>query len=826
MPPSLPTTGLPVEAILPEIKAALADGGSVVVVAPPGSGKTTIVPLHLLNQPWVGDRKIVILEPRRLATRAAARRMAHILGERVGGTVGYVTRGDRQVSRRTRVEVVTEGVLTRRLQRDPEMADTAAVIFDEVHERNLQTDLGLALALDVRDTIRPDLRLIVMSATVSAVAIADHLGIGAPAAIVESAARSHPIDMHWTPVKKGVYMEAHTAHVVQRALRSHDGDMLVFLPGMAEIRRVEQALREADVAAQVRILHGSLPVEQQDLALAASFPGERKVVLATDIAETSLTVEGVRIVVDTGRAKSPRFDPRTGMTRLLTHPISKASADQRSGRAGRTEPGFAYRLWSKVEHSSRRPFIEPEMASVDLTGLALELASWGVADPSRLRWLDAPPAAAWNEAIELLRLLGGIDHDGTVTDLGKAMVDLPLHPRLARMVVGAGPHGWLACILAALVDERDVLSGRRDEVPVDLALRVRIVDGLRKHPLMRPRAVDAVRRAASDIARRAGVPEAGANPDKTGLVLAAAFPDRLAVLRGSPGRYQLRTGNRAWIPEDDTLAPERFLVPADLDGNRKEARIRLAGALDAEDVADLFANDVTEQRHLRWVGDRLVERRERRLGGVALETIDVRPEPSPETTAALLKRVAERGLHTLGWTDATAMLCARVTFVHRHVGSPWPDWSHGALAETLDTWLAPYVRNPSGLDDLRALDLTSILRGQLDHRLSAQLGERAPATLSLPSGRTLKLDYSTDVPVVRVKVQEVYGLTTTPTVGGVPVVMHLLSPADRPVQITSDLAGFWAGSWSQVRKEMAGRYPKHDWPADPATAKPRHHRGR
>ncbi len=826
MPLSLPRTGLPVEAAIPEIQAALVGAGSVVIVAPPGSGKTTIVPLHLVDEPWVGDRKIVILEPRRLATRAAARRMAHILGEHVGETIGYVTRGDRQVSRRTRIEVVTEGVLTRRLQRDPELADTAAIIFDEVHERNLHTDLGLALTLDVRDSIRSDLRLVVMSATVSARAIADHLGVGVPAPVVESEVRTHPIDMNWVPLKRDTHIEAHTAHVVQRALRSHEGDVLVFLPGMAEIRRVQQALREADVSAHVRILHGSLSVDQQDLALAASFPGERKVVLATDIAETSLTVEGVRIVVDSGRAKSPRFDPRTGMTRLLTHSISKASADQRSGRAGRTEPGVAYRLWSKVEHGTRRPFIEPEIASVDLAGLVLELAKWGVTDPSQLRWLDVPPTAAWNEAVTLLQLLGGLDASGTITDLGNAMVDLPLHPRLARMVAGAGTHRWLACILAALVDERDVLGGRRDEVPVDLSLRVRIVDGLRKHPLMRVGTVDAVRRAASDIARRAGIAEAGADPDRAGFVLASAFPDRLAVLRGSPGRYQLRTGNRAWIAEDDPLAPERFLIPADLDGNRKETRIRLAAAIDADDVAALFSHDVIEQSHLRWIGDRLVERRERKLGGVALNTIDVRPEPCEETTAALLKRVTERGLNTLAWSEPTAVLCARVSFLHRHLGLPWPDWSQDALLGTLETWLAPYLGNSSGMDDLRSIDVTSILRGQLDHRLSGQLDRLAPPRLSLPSGRSFKLDYTTDVPIVRVKVQEVFGLTQTPTVGGVPVVLHLLSPADRPVQITSDLAGFWEGSWAEVRKEMAGRYPKHDWPEDPANATPGRHRSR
>lgn len=813
---SLPHTGLPIEDVLPQIKGALVGAGSVVVVAPPGSGKTTIVPLHLLDEAWVGDRKIVVLEPRRLATRAAARRMAQLLGERVGATVGYVTRGDRQVSRNTRIEVVTEGVLTRRLQHNPELDDTAAVIFDEVHERNLQTDLGLALTLDVRDTIRPDLRIVVMSATVSATDIAGHIGIGGPSPIVESDARAYPIDVFWAPLRRQTRIESHTAHIVQRALRSHDGDVLVFLSGMAEIRRVEQLLREAEIDAHVRLLHGSLSVDQQDLALAASFPGERKVVLSTDVAETSLTVEGVRIVIDTGRTKSPRFDPRTGMTRLLTHAISKASADQRSGRAGRTEPGVAYRLWSKVEHGSRQPYIEPEIASVDLTGLVLELAAWGVNDVTKLRWLDTPPVPAWNEAVELLRLLGGVDDAGMITDKGRTMVGLPLHPRLARMVADAGSQAWLACILAALIDERDVLGGRPDEVPVDLALRVRIVDGLRKHPLERTRTIDTVRRTASDIARRAGITEAGADPERAGFVLAHAFPDRLAVLRGSPGRYQLRTGNRAWINEADELAPERFLIPADLDGKRNETRIRLAAAIDAEDVSSLFSDDVVEQKHLRWLGNRLVERRERKLGGVALNVIDVRPEPSEGTTAALMKRVGERGLNTLPWHDSTTSLCERVTFLHRHVGDPWPDWSQDQLLTTLADWLVPYIGHPSGLDDLESLDLTSILRGRLGHRLSGELARLTPLRLELPSGRRVKLDYSTDVPIVKVKVQELYGTTTTPTVGGVPVVLHLLSPADRPIQITSDLAGFWEGSWREVRKEMAARYPKHNWPANPA----------
>jgi ATP-dependent helicase HrpB len=814
-------TELPVEDVADEVIDALEGRGAAVLVAPPGSGKTTVMPLRLLDAQWLSGQKIVMLEPRRLATRAAARRMADLLSESVGETVGYVTRDDRQVSSATRIEVVTEGVLIRRLQNDPELAGTGLVIFDEVHERNLVTDLGLAMVTDVISGIRPDLRVLVMSATIEAGHIAAYLGGGGePAPVVISDARSFPIDVRWMPKPKQVRrIDGHVASVVQRTLDSEPGDILVFLPGMGEIRGVEKILTDAGVYADVRPLHGSLPLADQDAAIAPS-RGKPKVVLSTDIAETSLTVEGVRVVVDSGLARSPRFDPRTGMTRLKTIPISKASADQRAGRAGRTEPGVAIRLWSKLEHGGRARDIAPEITQVDLAGLAVELALWGVDGPADLRFLSPPPSRAYDEAIRLLTLLGAFDEHRRLTEAGRAMAGLPVHPRLARMIAGSGDDAALAVMLATLIDERDIFRGHPDDVPVDLATRVEVAIGTIRHPSADRRTVDRVERASKDLARRAGVRGGSVDPDRSGRVLALAFPDRLAIRRGSPGTFQLRSGTAAWIPERDPLAVEQFVVPADLDGKRKSSRIRLAAAIDADDVAELFAHEVDTRTELVWEGDRLVERTERRLGAVAMQAIDRHPEPSNEVTLAIAERVAAADLVDLRWTDGARSLIERVTHLHRALGDPWPDWSRPALAATVNEWLVPFLTNARGLDEARALDLTTVLRSRLDHRLVGQLGTLAPTKVRVPSGREIEVDYSGDIPTVSVRVQEMYGAKSGPLVGGEPVLLELLSPARRPVQITRDLGGFWTGSWEEVRKEMAGRYPKHDWPLDPATAKP------
>jgi ATP-dependent helicase HrpB len=816
-------TGLPIEAVLAEVLHALDATGSAVLSAPPGSGKTTIVPLHLLDAPWRNDGRIVVLEPRRVATRAAARRMAHLLGVEVGGTVGYVTRDDRMVGRDTRIEVITEGVLTRRIQRDPELPGTAIVVFDELHERNLQTDLGMALALETRKALRPDLRILAMSATIDTPRIAALLGTDdRPAPIIEGAAGIHPVDVRWQPLPRKARLEPHTASVVRDALLTEPGDVLVFLPGMGEILRVRDALVEMDVAAEVMLLHGSLPAAEQDAALAPSQPGIRKVVLATDIAETSLTVEGIRVVVDSGKARAPRFDPRTGMTRLQTISISKASATQRAGRAGRIEPGVAYRLWSKLEHGARRAHIEPEITQVELAGLALELANWGARDPGDLDFLDPPPAKAYAEARKLLEMLSAVDADGAITDTGRAMARLPLHPRLAHMVVAAAEEDrGLACVIAALVDDRDVLRGHPDEVPIDLALRIRLVeDPGSRHPLAGGRGIQRARRNADDIARRATTHVVNVRPDHAGRVLALAFPDRLAMRRGSPGRFQLRTGTTAWCTNSDPLAVERFLIPADLDGKRKDARIRLAAAIDAADVAVHFSHEIREQSKLVWEGDRLIERTERKLGGVKLDIQERRPPGGPETTAAIMTRLKERRLMDLPWTPAASLLRSRVEFLRAKLGSDWPDWSLETLSDSADTWLGPRLLEPRGLGDVARIDLTRLLRSLLPYPQSAEVEQLAPTHIKVPGGRNVPVDYTGEVPVISVRVQEMYGSTRTPQVGGEPVLLQLLSPADRPVQITQDLKGFWAGSWADVRKDMAGRYPKHDWPDDPARAKP------
>ncbi len=831
---------LPVVEAIPAVRSALADRRRAVLVAPPGAGKTTVVPLALLDEPWLDHRRIVMLEPRRLATRAAARRMAHTLGTDVGGLVGYQTRDERRIGSGTRIEVLTEGVLTRRLQNDPELPGVGLVIFDEVHERNLTTDLGLALALDVASTIRPDLRILAMSATPDVEGLTALLG----APVVESEGRMFDVEMHWVPRAMsgsgvrggstrggrrpagtrsggGHRIEPDVVAVVLRAIREQPGDILVFLPGIGEIRRAESLLREAvGDGVDVFPLAGALSLAEQDAALAPSRPGRRRVVLSTDIAETSLTVDGVRVVVDSGLAREPRFDARTGMTRLTTVSTSRASAEQRAGRAGRTEPGAAYRLWSKLEHGTRVRHRSPEISQADLANLALELAAWGGGDS--LRFIDRPPAGPLAQARELLAGLHALDDDGSITPLGRTMLGLPVHPRLARMV--AVDRSSLACVIATLVEERDIFRGRPDELPADLALRIGAVSGQHGHDAADRNAVARLRERGVDLARRAGIDfDLGAvDPDRAGAVLLLGYPDRLAARRRT-GQFQLRSGSEAWLPDDDPLADEPFVVAADLDGRGERARIRLAAAVDVDDVVAQFADAVIERTTLAWEPDRddLVQTIERRLGSIQLGRRVGRPEPGDETTAALMERVGTTRLGVLRWNDAATSLRERVTFLHRTVGEPWPDWSTQHLIDTVGEWLAPYLPGATGRSDLERLDLATVLRSQLPWEVGAELDEIAPPALTLPSGRSVPIDYSGDQPDAFVRVQDLFGVTTHPVVGGVPIRLHLLSPADRPIQVTGDLPGFWAGSWADVKKDMAGRYPKHHWPDDPANADPK-----
>ena len=822
---------LPVLDRLDDLRAALAGPGVAVLQAPPGAGKTTAVPPALLGEPWLGDQRIVMLEPRRLATRAAARRMAAVRRERVGDTIGYRTRDDRAVGPTTRVEVVTEGILTRRLQRDPALEGVGLVIFDEFHERSLQADLGLALALDARRHLRPELRLLVMSATLDGERVAALLGGDAgPAPVVTSESRAHPVDVRWDPRRPRQHLEPAVVGAVRRVLRSEaEGDVLVFLPGAGEIRRTATDLRDAlgDDPVDVHLLYGALSAGEQDAALAPGLPGRRKVVLATDIAETSLTVEGVSIVVDAGLARRPVFDAGTGLTRLETGPASKASADQRAGRAGRLGPGVAVRLWSKVEHAARRPFTDPEIVHADLAGLGLELAVWGT-DPSALPFLDPPPARSLADARELLAELGALDGEApqVPTGLGREMVDLPLHPRLARMVVGARLHGhaWLACLLAALLEDRDVLRGRPDDLPADVGVRLALLDdpGAR-HPQVDGRAVHRARDRARDLARRTGVPAGGADPAEAGTLLALAYPDRVAQARGGTGRYVLRAGTEGWLATGDPLAHEPFLAVAEVDGRRRNGRIRMAAPLAEDQLVAVLGDQVVEHARLEWDRSRddLVARVERNLGRLRLGVTEGRPDPGAATTQALIDRVRDTALGLLPWTPAARSVQARVGFLRAVVGEPWPDVSDGALRRGLADWLGPLLAGATGRAAIDRIDLARALRGMVPYEVVADLDRLAPEALTVPTGRRVPLRYGEgapgDPPVLAVRVQQMFGATETPTVAGgrVPVSLHLLSPADRPVQVTSDLAGFWAGSWRDVRKDMAGRYPKHDWPEHP-----------
>jgi ATP-dependent helicase HrpB len=817
---------LPVLEALPAVSDALRNGVSAILVAPPGAGKTTLAPLMLVDEPWLVGKRIVMLEPRRLATRAAAQRMASLLGERVGDTVGYQTRDERHIGPGTRIEVVTEGVLTRRLQHDPTLDGYGLVIFDEIHERNLPTDLGLALALDARSTVRPDLRLLAMSATPDTKGLLSVLGADTP--VAHSDGRMHPVDIVWAPMgKQDRVVEAMVA-LVGRAVREQTGDVLVFLPGIGEIRRVQGQLETAlPPHVDVYPLAGALSLAEQDHALQPSPPGRRRVVLSTDIAESSLTVDGVRVVVDAGLARVPRFDQRTGMTRLTTVSTSRASADQRAGRAGRTEPGAAYRLWSKLEHSTRRAHLEAEITQVDLSGLALELAVWGTAVDA-LQWADRPPARTLQQGVELLQRLGAITDEGRPTDRGRRMLALPLHPRLAGMVDAAGERDrGLACIVAALLDERDVFRGRPDDLPADLSLRVAVVCGQRHHEGADRRDVSRVRDRAIDLARRAGIrlDLDAVNPDHCGSVLAHAYPDRIAVRRSQPGQFQMRSGSSAWTPPNDPLANERFVVAADLDGKRDNARIRIGAALDTNELIEALADQIEQRISLVWDKQRddLIERVETRLGGMLLDERTYTPPPGEATVAALLDRVRTSRLAALQWPDRTTALRHRVAFLRCEFGDAWPDWSDKALLASLDDWLAPFLQHATGAADLARLDTEMLLTATFDWDTSSRLAALAPTSFDTPSGRTARIDYERDVPTASVRVQDLFGMKTHPSVGDgrVAIALELLSPADRPVQITRDLPGFWAGTWADVRKDMAGRYPKHQWPADPANATPK-----
>jgi ATP-dependent helicase HrpB len=836
---SLPSTGLPVEEAVDDVRAALAGAGTAVLVAPPGAGKTTVVPLRLLDAPWLGEQRIVVLEPRRIAARAAAERMASLLGEPVGETVGYRTRDERRVGRRTRIEVVTEGILVRRLQADPTLEGTGTVLLDEVHERNLVTDLSLALLVDVRSGLRPDLRVLAMSATLAAEPLAALLGADAgPSPIVRSEGRVHPVQVrHLAPGPRdrldGVVARAVGGLVAELP----EGDVLAFVPGVADVRRVVDRLRRPGALpseVDVRPLSGSHDRADQDLALAPSPPGRRRVVVATDIAESSLTVAGVRAVVDAGLVRVPRRDPSTGTTRLQTEPASLASADQRAGRAGRLGPGIAVRLWDPADQGRRPASVVPEITVVDLAPLALELAVWG-APAADLAFLDPPSPRALAPAVELLEALGAIDATGRPTERGRAMGELPVHPRLAALVLGGieAGHGGTAVRLAALLEEGDVLRGDPALRPADLGLRLDALAGDAPGGVeVDRRAVRTVARRADELARRvrprlaseAGSGSGRVEHDAIGRLVAMAHPERIAQGTGG-GAFRFRGGGGGRVPSSDPLAAEPWLVAAEVVERAGGASVSLAAPLTRAEVEDLVAADVVETSSVGWdeaVGD-LRAVTVRRAGALVLREAEGAVPVGPETVAQLLEHVRRTSGAALGWTSATRALQGRLAFAHRLDPERWPDPSDAALLADLDGWLAPQLARATGVAAIGRVDLRRALLGRVDPGVVHELDALAPTSFGAADDRRIEIGYDDGEPRARARPQRLFGLTVHPTVGGrrrVPVVLELLSPADRPIQVTADLPGFWAGSWMAVRKDLAGRYPKHPWPTDPADAAP------
>jgi ATP-dependent helicase HrpB len=823
---------LPIETAIPPLRQALRASSGAVLQAPPGAGKTTRVPVALLDEPWLAGRKIVMLEPRRIAARAAARYMSASRGEQVGGTIGFRVRFETRVGPRTRIEVVTEGVLTRMLQSDAALESVGLVIFDEFHERNLHADLGLALALQSQTLLRPDLRLLVMSATLDGAAVAHLLG---DAPVITSEGRAFPVETRYLD-RPSERVEGAVARAVRDALSQDEGGILAFLPGAAEIRRTAGLLGRETLpnAVDVTPLYGALPPDAQDRAIAPSAPGRRKVVLATSIAETSLTIEGVRVVIDCGLSRVPRFSPRTGMTRLETVRVSKASADQRRGRAGRVAPGVCYRLWPAHEEHHLVSQSVPEILEADLAPLALELAAAGIGDPGALRWLNAPPVAAFSQARTLLFQLGALDASGRITPHGIAMATLPTHPRLAHLVLrgAALGHASLACDVAALLGDRDILRGERAGAEVDLTLRVDALHDEGAGAAARGMSVDrdavrGLRAESQDLQRlvRRFVRPPGETTPTVGALVALAYPERIGQRRpGQTGRYSLSGGGGAVLAESQLLTTAPYIAIADLDGQRQDSRIYLAAPIELAEIQEYFADDIAQEDIVEWSAEdgAVVARRRTTLGALVLADAPLR-EPDPERMAAVFAEgVLARGVGGLAWPDAARTLRARMAFLHAH-DSGWPDVSDEALMVRLRDWLPARVAGMRRIAELRTLDLTGMLLGVLDWKQRSALDELAPTHITVPSGSRVAVDYSDpELPVLAVRLQEMFGLVDTPRLAGgrVPVVLHLLSPARRPVQVTRDLAGFWRTTYFEVRKDLRGRYPKHHWPDDPLSAPP------
>ncbi|MDQ6737246.1 MAG: ATP-dependent helicase HrpB [Gemmatimonadota bacterium] len=827
----LPGGTLPVDQAIPELREALHAGSCAVLQAPAGAGKTTHVPIALLHERWLGGSKILMLEPRRIAARAVTHRMAHLLGERIGETVGYRVKRDTKVGPRTRIEVVTEGVLTRMVQNDPTLDGIGLVIFDEFHERSIHADAGLALTLYSQRILRPELRILVMSATLDGGRVAALLG-GAP--VITSEGRTYPVEISYSARPDARAIPAAVASTVMRALDEQDGDVLVFLPGGAEIRRTAIEL-EGRLPERVRVerLYGDLTQQSQDDAIAPAPPGWRKVVLSTPIAETSLTIEGVTSVVDSGLARAPQFSPRTGMTRLETVRISRSSANQRAGRAGRTRAGKCYRLWPELENAHLQEHAGAEILQADLAPLVLELAVAGVVDPHDLAWLDLPPAAAWAQATELLVQLGALSESGKATAHGRSLAALPAHPRIAHMLVASRDLGALplACDIAALLAERDPVRGSNGPPDADIEIRLELLRASETDVRSAGAVVDAglvrrIRVESSALRKELHATQGGSKDSvSAGVILALAYPDRIAQSRrgASEGRFLLRNGAGAILTHPQGLSAAEFIVAAELDGDARDSRVFLGAAISRAELQEHIADQITIEKVVEWDDRAKVVRAlsRSRIGAIVLREASW-PGADPEAIVALLGEVVRKeGIAALAWSDEARATRARMAFMHL-LDETWPDVSDQSLDTRFDEWLHPVLRGRTSTRDLGD-DLSSALLSLLNWRQRAELDRLAPVWYVAPTGTRVRIDYGDPVaPSISVRLQEMFGVSDTPDVGGgrVTLTVHLLSPARQPVQVTRDLGGFWAASYFEVRKQLRGRYPKHVWPDDPASASP------
>lgn len=807
---------LPVSSVLNEISEALSEHKAAVLSAPPGAGKTTLVPLHLLSAPWRNAGKIILLEPRRLAARAAATRMAHILGEEVGARVGYRMRLDSRISAKTEIEVVTEGVFARMIMDDPELNGVSTVIFDEFHERSLDADFGLALALDVQQGLREDLRILVMSATLDIERVGNLLG-GAP--LIQSLGRSYPIEIRYQERNGQDRIEDQVSRAILAALWDESGSVLAFLPGQSEIRRVaERLVGRITSDVDVYQLFGSLTQSEQTRAIEPAEKDKRKVVLATSIAETSITIDGVRVVIDSGLQRLPVFEASTGITRLETVRVSKASADQRAGRAGRVEPGIAVRLWHEGQTAALPQFTPPQILSSDLSQFALDLAFWGVLDPNSLALLDQPPKATLSEARSLLQQLGALDADNKITPIGKAMRQLALPPRLSAMVMQANDngHGAVAAQLAVLLTEQGL--GGND---TDLDVRLRNFLNDRSD---RAQASKGLARSILQNLQSSQVRKSENSRPSAGEILLYAFPDRVALQRGRRGRFIMANGRGAELEETHALAGEEMLVIADLTGKAANSRILMAARINRETVEEDLGHLITTDDEIIFDEDsgQLRARRKRSLGAITLEESSLPRPTGDKSVEAIAAAIRKNGPSLLRFPKDAALTRQRLSFLHRTIGEPWPDMSDEMLKESVDVWFTPFQSSISRLQDISASSLSEGVMSLVPFELQRELPRLLPSHFEAPTGQRHPISYEDDEPVLTIRVQELYGLKIHPSIAGgrIPLLLKLTSPAHRPIQTTRDLPGFWAGSWKDVRADMRGRYPKHLWPEDPANAIP------